>query len=48
MNVQGGDYSPFIIPSFTTGSHGSSTFYYTLSTWNPYQVVVMSSTIKRR
>jgi hypothetical protein len=47
MNVQGGDYSPFIIPSFTTGGGGRSTIYYTLSTWNPYQVVIMSTTIKR-
>ena len=46
-NVQGGDYSPFIIPSFTTGGGGRSTIYYTLSTWNPYQVVIMSTTIKR-
>lgn len=47
MNVQGGDYSPFIIPTFTRGGGGTSTIYFTLSTWNPYEVVVMSATLKR-
>jgi hypothetical protein len=46
MSVQGGNYSPFIVPTFTTGGGGSSTFYFTLSTWNPYEVVLMSATIK--
>ena len=45
LGVQGGDYSPDLIAPFTTGTRGSSTFYYTLSTWNPYQVVIMSTTI---
>jgi Domain of unknown function (DUF4185) len=52
LGVQGGNYSPDIIAPFTTGvpaaakTRASSTFYYTMSTWNPYQVVIMSTSIE--
>ncbi len=46
LNVQGGDYSPYMIGRFTTGGVGISTIYFTMSTWNPYQVILMSATIK--
>lgn len=42
----GGEYGPYIIPSFTTGDPGSCHIYYTMSTWNPYQVVLMRSTVR--
>jgi hypothetical protein len=42
----GGVYAPFVINRFTTGVQGvSTTIYYTLSTWNPYQVVLMTATL---
>ncbi len=43
----GGNYAPYLIPRFTSGdeARGSSTFYYTMSTWNPYGQVIMKSTI---
>jgi hypothetical protein len=44
----GGEYAPFFISHFTTGdpSRGTSTFYYTMATWNPYGQVIMKSTIQ--
>ncbi|MFI5293632.1 MAG: DUF4185 domain-containing protein [Thermodesulfovibrionales bacterium] len=44
----GGNYAPYLIPGFTAGDEalGTSTFYYTMSTWNPYGQVIMKSTIK--
>jgi len=44
----GGEYAPYIISRFTSGDaeSGTSTFYYTLSTWIPYTEVIMKSTIQ--
>ena len=44
-DVPGGLYGPYLINRFTKGDAGRCTLYYTLSTWNPYQVVLMSSEI---
>jgi len=48
LGVQGGDYGPYMITSMITGdaSRMTSTLYYTMSTWNPYVVVVMKSMIQ--
>jgi hypothetical protein len=45
---KGGPYAPYLISHFTTGDEaaGRSTFYYTMSTWNPYTQVIMKSTIQ--
>lgn len=43
----GGPYGPYMIDEYTTGNSESSTIYYTLSTWNPYTVVLMKSEIKK-
>jgi uncharacterized protein (TIGR03437 family) len=47
-DVQGGSYGPYFISRFTTGNAatGTSTFYYTVSTWNPYTQVIMKTTIQ--
>ena len=47
-DIEGGAYGPYFISRFDTGdaAHGTSTFYYTLSTWNPYVQVVMKTTIQ--
>jgi hypothetical protein len=41
----GGEYGPYVLAPFTTGTPGRATVYWTMSTWNPYQVVLMRSTI---
>jgi hypothetical protein len=44
----GGPYAPYFISRFTTGDQTArrSTFYYTMSTWNPYTQVIMKTTIQ--
>jgi hypothetical protein len=42
-NDWGGIYGAYLIPRFTTGDDSGATLYYLLSTWNPYQVVLMRS-----
>lgn len=39
-------YSPSLLDEFTVNPDGSVTVYYTLSTWNPYQSVLMSSSFR--
>jgi uncharacterized protein (TIGR03437 family) len=48
LDVAGGAYGPFFLTGFTTGAAatGTSTFYYMLSTWNPYIEVIMQTTIQ--
>ncbi len=44
----GGDYSPYFISRFTTGDSllGTSTFFFVMSTWNPYEIVIMRASIQ--
>jgi hypothetical protein len=42
----GGEYGPYIMSRFTSGAEGQCRIYYTMSTWNPYQVMVMQSDLK--
>lgn len=39
----GGEYGPYIISRYTGETGGHTRIYYTMSTWNPYQVMVMQS-----
>lgn len=41
----GGEYAPYLISRFTTGTAERCELYYTMSTWNPYQVVIMKSVV---
>jgi hypothetical protein len=43
---RGTPYAPNVIDKYTENADGSVTLYYTLSTWNPYQVFLMSSTFR--
>ena len=43
--TSGGMYGPYMLPGFFTGDDKKTTIYYTMSTWNPYQVVLMKSTL---
>lgn len=45
-NEWGGEYGPYLMARFTTGGQGQCRLFYTLSTWNPYQVVVMQTDLK--
>jgi hypothetical protein len=42
----GGEYGPYIMARYTSGSGRQCRIWYTMSTWNPYQVVVMRSDLK--
>ena len=42
----GGEYGPYILARYTRGTTESCTIYFTMSTWNPYQVVIMKSDLK--
>jgi Domain of unknown function (DUF4185) len=44
----GGEYAPIIIPRYTLGSGRSTTIRYTMSTWNPYTVLIMESELRLR
>ncbi len=48
MADPGGDYGPFFISRLTSGdaTNGTSTFYFTMDTWNPYTQVVMKTSIQ--
>jgi len=37
----GGPYGPYLIPRFTTGNASDCQLYFTLSTWNPYRIILM-------
>jgi hypothetical protein len=42
----GGEYGPYIMARYTTAIEGGARIYYAMSTWNPYQVVVMRSDLR--
>jgi len=44
----GGMYGPYVVPRFTRFDHLTHelTLYYTMSTWNPYQVMLMKSVLR--
>ena len=41
-------YGPYVVPRFTRFDHLTHelTLYYTMSTWNPYQVMLMKSVLR--
>jgi hypothetical protein len=44
-NEWGGEYGPYQFDQLATGNAKETTIYYTMSTWNPYSVVLMKSTL---
>jgi hypothetical protein len=42
----GGEYGPYLMARYTVATPGGCRIYYTMSTWNPYQVVVMQSDLR--
>jgi hypothetical protein len=47
-NVPGGAYGPYLIAPFISGDESQVTIYYLMSIWNPYQVLLMRSTLTMR
>ena len=45
QNIWGGEYGPYQFEDFATGNACSTTIYFTMSTWNPYTVVLMKATL---
>ena len=46
VDQPGGEYGPFIMDRFTDCAGDRCRLYYTMSTWNPYQVMVMQSDLR--
>jgi Domain of unknown function (DUF4185) len=44
--VWGGEYGAYLIAPYTRGDRTSSTVYFVMSTWNPYNTVLMRSTLE--
>src|SRR5262245_17092415 len=44
--MSGGAYGPYVISRFTKGDATTTTIYWTMSTWNPYQVMLMKSILR--
>ena len=47
-NKWGGEYGPYQFKDFATGNDTTTTIYFTMSTWNPYTVVLMKATLVLR
>jgi hypothetical protein len=47
-NEWGGEYGPYLFENFAEGSNGWTRIYFTLSTWNPYTVVLMRADLSRQ
>lgn len=47
-NEWGGEYGPYQFEHFAIGDAQSTTIYFTMSTWNPYQVVLMKAILKKK
>jgi hypothetical protein len=41
----GGEYGPYVISQFTKGDNVHTKIYFVMSTWNPYNTVLMKSTL---
>ncbi len=46
-NEWGGEYGPYQFEHFATGDDTSTTIYFTMSTWNPYTVVLMKAQLSK-
>ncbi len=46
-NEWGGEYGPYQFEDLATGDEQSTTIYFTLSTWNPYTVVLMKARLRK-
>ena len=44
--VRGGSYAPYVVEAWTKITASELDIYYTLSTWNPYVVMLMKSSME--
>lgn len=45
--IWGGEYGPYLMPRFTVAGNGEARIYFVMSTWNPYNTLVMTSRLLR-
>jgi len=45
-NEWGGEYGPYLIPRLTTVDRSDVTLYFVMSTWNPYNTVLMRTRVR--
>jgi hypothetical protein len=45
-NVWAGEYGPYILPGLSRSQGGVTTVYFVMSTWNPYEVMLMKTDLK--
>jgi hypothetical protein len=43
---RGGEYGPYVMSRYTTAIPGGCRIYFTMSTWNPYAVMVMQTDLR--
>jgi len=46
LDLPGGEYGPYVMERYTNCTGDRCRLYYTMSTWNPYQVMVMQSDVR--
>jgi hypothetical protein len=46
-NDWGGAYGPYQFEDFARGDDSTTTIYFTMSTWNPYTIVLMKARLKK-
>ncbi|MDH5695377.1 MAG: DUF4185 domain-containing protein, partial [Dehalococcoidia bacterium] len=46
-NEWGGEYGPYQFEDLAIGDETTTTIYFTMSTWNPYTVVLMKATLQK-
>ena len=46
-NAWGGEYAPYQFADLAVGDNSTTTIYFTMSTWNPYRVVLMKATLQK-
>jgi hypothetical protein len=46
-NDWGGEYGPYQFEHLATGDDQATTIYFTMSTWNPYTVVLMKAGLRK-
>ena len=47
-NEWGGEYGPYQFRHFAIGDEQSTTIYFTMSVWNPYDVVLMKASLRKK
>jgi hypothetical protein len=45
-NDWGGEYGPYVLERFTRADADAIHLYYVMSTWNPYETVIMKATLR--